>query len=58
MICRSLNSDPPNVSLEATGEAAPLASDGAGVRGGNSWLVGWPRRLSSRLLGGAFLDLE
>jgi len=41
-----------NVSQEATGDAARFASDGADFRCGNSWPMGWPRRLSSRLLGG------
>jgi hypothetical protein len=39
-----------NVSQEATGDAARLASNGAGVGGGNSQPGGIPRRLSSRLL--------
>ena len=43
-----------NVSLEATWDAARFADQGAGVRIGNSWPMVWPRRLSSRVLGGKF----
>jgi hypothetical protein len=41
----------PNVSQEATGDAARFARDGAGYGGRNSWPKDAPRRLSSRLLG-------
>jgi hypothetical protein len=30
----------PNVSQEATGDAARFAGDGAGVQGGKSWPIG------------------
>jgi len=40
----------PNVSQEATGDAARFPIDGADRGGGNSQPAGMPRRLSSRLL--------
>ena len=40
----------PNVSQEATGDAARFASDGTELWGENSWPWYVPRRLSSRLL--------
>ena len=43
---------PANVSLEATGDAARFAIGSVGVRGENFYQVGWPRRISSKLLGG------
>jgi len=41
----------PNVSLEATGDAAQFANDGAGVGAEKSKPDSEPRQLSSRLLG-------